>query len=417
MRNLLIILATIIFIGGPAEAQSLLAYPVGEYWQFGNARSLSMAGSGAASTSGTAALMLNPAVMSQQQAGWRLQFSPTIRNTEERRSFPVFNRIDDIVQQGIYALNDNWYLPLQGGAQFTFDRDRVPFLRSIAIGVFDEINQNYDYFEEVRVRDFDDEKNALAYNEIVIDGKLTRLSFGAAVEVIDKLSAGLQIGVLRGDLDYRQSTNFYREEDQSGDQLFEQMRKTDNTPLIASFGLLYEVTPHFQAATDLQLPYQVDYNSDAGKETIEYPARWTLGFEYRGRQELQSRLNVDFSYEWWNSRSYSIAGADVETLYEDVIVIKPAVEHIFYNQIPLRVGLQYRTSFQNRTFTRTLVSGGTGFMGEGWQVDVAGAFTKQSYPFPDLFDDALFGGDRSRSEIDTVEEKYFFAMITLTVGR
>ncbi len=404
--------------------QNLISFPIGDYWQFANARSLGLAGAGSVSNVNGASLMGNPAAMSSNRKGFHVELSSTARNFEERRSFPVFNRIDDIAQQGIYAINDNWYLPLQGSVQYVFDRNSLPFLRTVAVGVFEEISHDYQYFEEIRSRNFDDERNTLAINEIDIEGKLTRYSLGLGFEATKQLHFGVQAGMLNGsDINYRQSTTFQGDEPLGTDRLSENQRQLDGMPIILSLGSVYRPTSHSSLGASFQLPCTVDYEvtnvvtSTVQSESIEYPAQATLGFEYRGQQALQARLNIDLTYEWWSSTGISTDGTESENNFDDAVVIKSGVEHIFYNQVPFQVGIQYRTAFQNRGATRTLISAGTGFMGSGWRVNVAGGFSKQNYSWPDLFDDALFGGDRSRTPIDTVEEKQFFAMLTLYLGR
>ena len=155
---------------------------------------------------------------------------------------------------------------------------------------------------------------------------------------------------------------------------------------------------------------------------IEYPLKANIGLEYRARQELQARLNIDFGYEFWSNSKYTTdIGGNVPTTQEfsDVINIRVGIEHIFYNQIPFRVGAQYRTAYLVSGTTQTLLAAGTGYNNESWRVDLSGGFGRVTYRWEDLFDDALFVTNpnfQSRSELDTVDESTFLVLISLKYG-
>lgn len=420
MRGFLQLAVSILFLAGISFAQNYPAFPVGEYWQFPDARTLGMAGAGSVSNSSIAALMLNPAAMAERSPGISLDFSPAARKLEERRSFPLFDRFGDLNQFNIYAINDNWFSHVQGGLQYTFGKN-VPYLKSLAAGVFNEINHNYEYVEEVRQNVFPDDP--LAYNTIQYQGKLTRYCLGAAFQFMERLNIGLQGGILSGNLDQNSSVVFV---DNSANDYFQSSsRSLDNTPVVASAGATYRVNPHFNFGGYLRLPYTVEYKgteTDAGvsssfTESIEYPMQFTAGLEYRGQQILQARLNVDFTYEWWSRTDFKIDGQATDQGFEDVIGIKAGIEHVFADRIPFQVGVQYHTYYRDRDDARLMFSAGTGFRGPNWLVNVAGGFSKLNYPYPDLFDDSNYGGNRSGiGAIDDVEESYFFGAATLSVS-
>jgi hypothetical protein len=419
MRVFLLLSVIILCLCGLLHAQNFPAFPAGEYWQFPDARTLGLAGAGSVSNTSAGALMLNPAAMANHSPGITLDFSPAARHLDERRSFPLFDRFGDINQFNIYAINGNWFSHLQGGLQYTFG-ESVRYLKSLAAGVFNEINHNYEYLEEVRQNTFPDDP--LAYNTIRYEGKLTRYSFGAALQFMERLNVGLQAGLLSGNLDQSASIVFV---DNNDDNTFtSSSRSMDNTPIVTSVGVTYQVNPYFNFGGFLRLPYTLEYkvrdNSSPEtrifQETIGYPMQFTGGLEYRAQQILQARLNVDFSYEWWGRTDFKVDGERQDKGFEDVIGIKAGIEHVFHNRIPFQVGVQYRTYYQNRSETRLMFSAGSGFRGENWFVNLAGGFSKLNYPYRDLFDDSKYGGDRSNSSIDDVEESYFFGVLTLSVS-
>ena len=419
MRHFLCAIFILAALSVSGFAQNLISFPVGENWQYTDARPLGLAGSGTVSNSGAGALLMNPAALARGKGRMELSVSTTMRNMEERRSFPVFNRIDDVTTKGIYAINDNWYFQPQGGARYNVNLSALPFLKAFAFGTYNELDQNYSYLEEVRNRDFNGERSVLAYNQIEFDGRLTRYSFGTAFELGQKLDLGVQVGFLNGDLESSSSVDFQDEENQANSFRISNYRSLDNTPLVVSAGAIVDVTSQLTLGSHLRLPYEVEYAlgvegaDETTPESYEYPMALHFGLEYRGRQQLQSRLNVDFSYEWWSEVENTVEGDIQPNLFDDAITLKGGIEHLFYNDIPLRFGLQHRSSIQDRSSTRTLFSVGSGYVAKQWQLDGSLGFSKLTYTAEDLFDDAIFGGDRSGSPIDDVEERYVFGMLTL----
>ena len=142
------------------------------------------------------------------------------------------------------------------------------------------------------------------------------------------------------------------------------------------------------------------------------------GFEYRARQELQARLNVDVGYEFWSHQESTRQAVEEQSVlleFSDVFYFKTGIEHIFFNKIPFGVGAQYRNSYQRRGITQTLLSAGSGFLSQNWRIDIAGAISKLSYRWKDLFDDKLYVDDpnfQSRRDLDTVDETYFFLQVS-----
>jgi len=424
MKRFFSILLLVLFSGN-IFSQNFIAFPVGEYWHFSDARTLGLAGAGSVSNSAIGALLMNPAAMAVNKPGLRVTVATRARSLEERRSFPIFDRFNDINQFGIYAINSNWFANFQGGIQYNLNISAFPWLKSVAVGAFEEVDQSYEYNEEVRENIFPDDP--LAVNHIKFDGQLTRYSFGAAFQVAEPLDVGFQVGILQGELDQEESITFLQPP--QFDISESSSRKLNNSPILASFGATYKINSYMKIGGQLQLPYsvkyavkfypsQLDVDFLPGNETLKYPRQATVGLEYRGQQALQARLNVDVTYEWWSSTDQQIVAEnpDISNGLDDVIKIKAGIEHIFFNQVPFRVGVQYRTSFLERTNARILFAAGTGFMGKLWQIDLSGGFSRLDYRFPDLFDDRIFGGDRSASNIDNVEESFFFGMATLKVN-
>lgn len=419
MRFLLLNLIGIVGLWG----QAYNTYPMGDYWIFPDARTLGLAGSGSVSNAHVGALMLNPAAMGLSGVGVQLEWSPWLRKLEERRSYPLYNRIDDITQQAIYAQNLNGYADWQGGAVV---RPPWGILKALAVGRFVELDHHYRYREEVRKNIFGD--SLLAENQISVQGRLHRYSLGLALQVGSGIFVGFQLGLLRGDLEKDSSIQFY-DNRQIPEEGARTVRQLKGTPLVLSAGGIWMPTPHIRLGASVQLPYTVRWQYQwihrylnvpvTGEEWYEYPLQATVGFEYRARQELQARLNIDVSYFWWSQTQSRVATqrfARTWNRFQDAIQLKVGIEHVFFNRVPFRVGVQFRTAPENRSQSRTLLTTGTGFRGKFWQVDLSGGISHLSYQTRDVFDDALYGGFRADSVLDTVEENFFFAVVTMRIA-
>jgi hypothetical protein len=246
-------------------------------------------------------------------------------------------------------------------------------------------------------------------------------AIAGAIPPLPGLSLGIQAGLLQGNVDYGEEINYVQENQTL--VLVDQSRELKNTPLVLSVGTVYRASERISAGLDIVLPYSVKFKSISSgnelNETIEYPLKINGGFEFRARQKLQARLNVDIGYEFWSGKKYSSQiGGNIPTTqkFDDVFYFKTGIEHIFFNKIPFRVGAQYRTSYLSRGTTQTLLGAGTGFFRNAWHVDVSGAFSKISYPWDDLFDDALFVDDpnfQSRIDPDTVDEITLFILLSV----
>ncbi|NOX37943.1 MAG: hypothetical protein GXO78_10445 [Calditrichaeota bacterium] len=422
MNTMRLILLNLIWIGC-LWGQAYNTYPIGDYWIFPDARTLGLAGSGSVSNTRAGALMLNPAAMGVSAVGVQLEWSPWLRKLEERRSYPLYNRIDDITQQAIYAQNLNWFADWQGGVVV---RPDWGVFKALAVGRFMELDQNYVYREEVRKNIFGD--SLLAENQITVQGRLHRYSLGMAFQLGSGVFLGLQVGFLKGGLEKDSSIQFYdnREFPEEGARTVRQLK---GTPLVVSAGGIWVVNPHVRLGASVQLPYTVRWQYRwihrylkvlvTGEERHEYPLQATVGFEYRARQELQARLNIDVSYFWWSQTRSRVATRGFARTWDrlqDAIQLKVGIEHLFFNRVPFRVGVQFRTAPENRRQSRTLLTAGTGFRGKFWQVDLSGGISHLSYRARDVFDDALYGGFRADSVLDTVEENFFFGVVSVRVG-
>ncbi len=414
MKYLLNILTLLLIAQWVVFGQTYNDFPFGTRWGFTDARTLGMGGAGVASLTGSASLMLNPATLGMQQTGLNISLHPGVYKLQETRAYPLYNRIDDVIYKSIYAANNRYYANWQGGLSWKPRQPLFRWISAIAAGVFTERNLEYRYREEVRENVFGD--SLLARNQLTHTGIIKRFALGASLHPLKWLTIGLQIGVLRGDISRDSTIRFYR----SGYTDVHQSRQwsLQNTPVVFSVGSLVKINPHLYVGGVVQFPYMMRYQvyptNDAVK--LAYPLEITAGLEYRARQELQTRFNMDFNYAFWSGTRSTRNGNPYYPLLQDSWSIKAGLEHIFFNKVPFRTGIQYRTSRYNRRTVRTAITAGTGFLGNGWQVDVAGGFSSLRYTYPDLFDDSLYGGNRVASTLDDVQELQFFGVVSVNIN-
>ncbi|MBN2365552.1 MAG: hypothetical protein EH225_06125 [Calditrichaeota bacterium] len=423
-------------------SQTYPVIPIGQYWHFPDARSMSLAGAGSVSLKSPGAMLYNPAALTQIEHSVTLELSFKGRNLQERRSYPLYDRFDGFLVDATYAVNDNWYSQIQGGVALGIPFYSLPRL-SVAVGSYPEIDFRYNYNEEVRENVFGDE--LIAYNRIEANGLLRRYSaaLAAVLPFLPDLSVGMQVGIINGDaVNYEKLADFVQ---RSQKVIFAQDdRKLDNSPVVLSAGAIYRASERFSLGFHLSLPYKIESSTTnaAGttfREEAEYPLRINAGMEYRARQELQARLNVDIGYEFWSQTEfYTEMPGVVQTIpfagdskrfsdFTDVFYIKTGIEHIFYNRIPFGVGAQYQVPTGvgaqyhlnptlSRGTTHTLLSTGTGFFNTSWRVDISAAYSKLSYRWEDLFDDALYVNNpnfQSRRDRDSVDETTLFFQISM----
>ena len=93
--------------------------------------------------------------------------------------------------------------------------------------------------------------------------------------------------------------------------------------------------------------------------------------------------------------------------------VLPWIEHIFYNEMPVRFGFAHRPSPRDDQIITTSFTIGGGVPIGPLRADGAVEIANRQYRFPDVFDDAEFGGTTHATE-DLVEENATFFYVTLS---
>jgi long-subunit fatty acid transport protein len=142
---------------------------------------------------------------------------------------------------------------------------------------------------------------------------------------------------------------------------------------------------------------------------LTYPYTVAFGVEFRPRNDLTTRLNLDVEFTQWSKFEDK---SDQTVDYDDVWQFAGGVEHQFFIGAPFRFGFRYQPSYQDKKVTTTAVSFGTGFSYQDFQIDLGGEIGTRSWRQADLFPESYYGGSE-RSGKDRVKESSLRAMVSV----
>ena len=108
---------------------------------------------------------------------------------------------------------------------------------------------------------------------------------------------------------------------------------------------------------------------------IEKPTKINIGFSTINNQK--NSFGLIFNYE--------INNYTEESSLKDNQRFSLGVEHYTINQIPIRFGLEYRTSEFSALSSATSFSAGSGFKLYGFSFDYGIRYKNAKYSFPDIF--------------------------------
>lgn len=141
--------------------------------------------------------------------------------------------------------------------------------------------------------------------------------------------------------------------------------------------------------------------------SLTYPWEANLGVEYRPRSELQTRVYLETHFARWSRLRAEPVDTSLPKL-KDVWEIRGGVEHIFFNQIPVRFGFLYQPSPFGHDMAISSFTFGTGFETKGMRIDLGGEMGNREYRQEDIFPDG------SESRMDRVKESLLKFMVTVS---
>jgi len=390
-----------------------------------SARIAGLGGAGISGGGSDAALMVNPALASgiggtiEVRAGWLM------RQSEEDRSFPYYDSFVGFVDYGTYAFNSNRYNNLY----FSVLAKTPEFWGQrlfIGTGYLPFNDQNYSYVEEVR-DPVDKTDKLLGYHRLEQEGTLYSVPVLLAAKPFTGLSVGWQLNMLTGTLDSISATEPKLYQDPSIRQTVNSKSDLNNLPLVQSLGAAYEISEHFGAALSVRLPYVIEWKRTStittadtsrrhsGVRRLEYPLSVGVGLDYRFINPLQARLMIDVYYDFWSR--FADSGRP-ELSLSDTYTIRTGIEHLFFDQVPFRVGFAFGFLPENKEVTNSLLTLGTGYASTLWELNLSAGISSTEFYQNDLFAESIFGlTDRTDSDRVKVTEYFVRADITVSIGQ
>jgi len=408
----IIISSTAVFAQRADFNQMKMRY--GEEVSFVNARTLALGGAGIAGGDVFSAMPLNPALLSTGSGFIQFQTGLNLTKISEDRSFPYYDSFVGFNDYGSYSYNEHWYNRFQGTV---IVRPAVSFLEGVtfAAGFEPFLDMQYDYKEEVR-EPVEKTDALLGYNSVAQNGFLYQASIAASYEIMDNISAGLQIGFLSGDVDSVMNISPQSVVLMDAAKREHLTKELDGLPITTSFGVRYLHNERLALGLSARLPYSVSFTNKyinstdtiGYSQTLTYPMRLGMGLEYRFINALAAKISFDFVYDFWSDFEDDRNPSN----FQDTYTIHTGIEHLFFDKIPLRAGFLFGTLRESKDFSRTVLTIGSGFEVHSVKINLAGGISTMQYYQDDYFADSIYGFG-NRSDSDRVDVTQYFLRIDL----
>jgi hypothetical protein len=388
----------------------------------GSPRCAGMGEVGLISENSAFSVMQNPALLSEherlQVIGWY-----AFNAVDENWSFPAHDSFDAILGYETYSKNTNVYH--DGAIALSTGRIKKAFGISVGFGFAPAYDLRYDYFEEVRDRSTQSvpADRIIAQNYIEATGVIRALSLGLGKAVGDQVRIGVGLDYLYGDYELGARVLMM---DRSGETSDSYSASKLGGVRLRLGGLVrlhrrVDVAATITGSSKLDADYAMDLDDgllgfaglkdvDGSSSKIRYPAAYAAGVAFRPRNELLTVIEGGVRYVTWSDYEN---GAFEDANLDDVFEWHIGIEHVFYNERPLRFGFLYRPSPRDKETSVAAVTAGSSVGVGGFEIGFAGKIGWRKYRHPDLFDDARYGA-QTRDETDRVEENVFSATVSVS---
>lgn len=398
LRILLASMLALCATAGRAHAITYLDTSYGTPTGTALGRGAAMGATGVSLFQGSQSLVNNPALLALQPQRVHGDFLFGVTQTAEDRLVPLYDSFDAYVNETTIATNRNTYAVAQGGLLWRLPQERP---MTLAAGVYERYDFDYDYFEEVRDPDvFSDPRDALlGQRTLAVEGMLRSLSLGYGAEIIPPVRLGFSVHYYFGNVDMArketdfqtntsQSTTVRRELDGWGWSVGGQGSVNEHVDLAASYEGSFSVNgPHTLRETDTSLSQPVvrDLRTE---ETIDYPGTLRFGATYRPQNQLATTFSVEGVRRFWSDLNDSFRTTVLGDTYtlRDTWDLRVGLEHVFYNGMPLRFGFRYLENYADPEAKRSIFSAGLGYLFAGTHFDVTALYHRQTSRQEFLFD-------------------------------
>jgi hypothetical protein len=433
MRRNLVMSALVVvplLAAGPLRALTFLELATGDEGLIPDARSAAMGRTRAAEEAGAFTGATNPALLGRLQ-GTTVMLGGVVLKMKETRAIPAYDSFDGFLVESIYVLNDDFHFEGGFGVAAGFSPEGFPGRLGLGLSVSPARDFQYDYQEEIRDSDaFTQPRDQLlAVNEIAADGTIDAVTAGVGLTLREAVSVGVSLQLLRGGYDILHQTRFLAEgrresarlntNSLSGERGVFGLALHPGHRLCAAVTWKTETTltgDYFQEGRVSDFVYLGELAPEAfaaGSFEVTYPHEFVIGASYRPRARMRTTVRADAGWTQWSEYRHDLLG---ELELQDVWDLRLGIEHIFYNDLPVRFGFSYRPSPRDDEVTTTAFTFGGGLTIGPLRTDIAFEVANREYHYEDLFQDSLFGG-ADRIQKDAVKEAATSAFVTLTYAR
>jgi hypothetical protein len=370
----------------PAAAYTFLDRAYGTPELGNSARSRGMGGAGAALGNGSFSLLDNPGALALSR-GTSLQLTGYVARASENRFVPLFDTFDSYVDESAIAVNNTGYGGIQGG--FVLDEWGEKGL-IVSGGVFTRLDPRYDYYDERRSTDtlVDPEQRDKIVNNRVIrtEGRLYSASLGVALPVNEELGVGAAVHYYWGTFDDRDGLIVTPDGEvltSDTTRVVQAERKFEGFSLGLGFAGRISERLDVGASVETSPTLDVDYTTwengvlttpDSAGTDLDLPVRIQAGIAYRPRNTFRTTFAADLVYMPWTATQDELRPEPVNDTWE----ARFGLEHVFYNNLPARLGFRYGESYAMDEADRSVFTFGVGYVLTHMKIDLGGEVEKRN---------------------------------------
>jgi len=367
------------------EAATLLDLGFGTPFGGATPRSIAMGSTGVALLHGSDALVFNPATLATLEPRVHLDVTVGLSQANEDRLVPILDSFQGFLDDGIIAINHNTYASGEGGIVW-----RVPVAMPMAVGagVFDRFDFDYDFFQEVRSSGAPD---TLVQNRTLeVAGKLRSISAGYGAEVFAGARIGFSLHRYFGTVDGRSGvetpsstiadtiTSLGQELSGWGWSAGGHYHLNERVDLAASYDGAFDVDGATSSSQVVARSSGTTETTASGQRTVSYPGTLRFGVAFHPRNELRTVFAVDAARRYWKGTEETAGVLGQGVSLRDTWDLGIGVEHVFYNEMPLRFGFRYLENYADGESERSIFSAGTAYHVAGTMFSVTGLFHRQT---------------------------------------
>jgi long-subunit fatty acid transport protein len=285
---------------------------------------------------------------------------------------------------------------------------------TLAAGVYERYDLDYDYYEEVRDPDvFSSPRDALlSERTIAVEGLLRSVTAGYGAEIFGPIRLGFSahyyfgnVDMTRKETDYPANTSetmtIQRDLDGWGWTVGAQGIVNDHLDLAVSYEGAFSVSgAHRLQETDTSQSQPV-LQDVTTQESIDYPGTLRFGATYRPQNRLRTTFSAEGVWRDWSNLKDSFRTTVLEDTFSlrDTWDLRLGLEHVFYNGMPLRFGFRYLENYADTEAKRSIYSAGLGYVFAGTRFDVTALYHRQTSRQPFLFDPSRPGFPAPNSDV------------------